>query len=46
MKAVGEAIRKGMVQACHDMSEGGLAVAAAWWFIPPKLEWRRRKAHT
>ena len=29
MKAVGQAIRHGLVQACHDLSEGGLAVAAA-----------------
>jgi len=29
MKAVGRAIRKGLVRACHDLSEGGLAVAAA-----------------
>ncbi|MHB8599588.1 MAG: phosphoribosylformylglycinamidine synthase subunit PurL [Ktedonobacteraceae bacterium] len=29
MKAVGRAIRKGLVKACHDLSEGGLAVAAA-----------------
>src|SRR5260370_270820 len=29
MKALGSAIRKGLVQACHDLSEGGLAVAAA-----------------
>lgn len=29
MKALGEAIRRGMVRACHDLSEGGLAVAAA-----------------
>lgn len=29
MKAVGEAIRAGAVLACHDLSEGGLAVAAA-----------------
>ena len=29
MKAIGEAIRAGLVQACHDLSEGGLAVAAA-----------------
>ncbi|MDQ6659970.1 MAG: AIR synthase-related protein, partial [Chloroflexota bacterium] len=29
MKAVGQAIRKGLVQSCHDLSEGGLAVAAA-----------------
>jgi phosphoribosylformylglycinamidine synthase II len=29
MKALGEAIRLGLLQACHDLSEGGLAVAAA-----------------
>ncbi len=29
MKALGLAIRKGLVRACHDLSEGGLAVAAA-----------------
>jgi phosphoribosylformylglycinamidine synthase len=29
MKALGEAIRKGLVRACHDLSEGGLAVAVA-----------------
>ncbi|WP_218104049.1 phosphoribosylformylglycinamidine synthase subunit PurL [Thermogemmatispora onikobensis] len=29
MKALGEAIRHGLVQSCHDLSEGGLAVAAA-----------------
>lgn len=29
MKALGAAIRVGLVQACHDLSEGGLAVAAA-----------------
>jgi phosphoribosylformylglycinamidine (FGAM) synthase-like enzyme/phosphoribosylformylglycinamidine (FGAM) synthase PurS component len=29
MKAVGWAIRKGLVRACHDLSEGGLAIAAA-----------------
>ncbi len=29
MRALGEAIRQGLVQACHDLSEGGLAVAAA-----------------
>jgi phosphoribosylformylglycinamidine synthase II len=28
MKALGEAIRQGLVEACHDLSEGGLAVAA------------------
>lgn len=29
MKALGAAIRAGQVRACHDLSEGGLAVAAA-----------------
>jgi phosphoribosylformylglycinamidine synthase len=29
MKALGSAIRMGLVQSCHDLSEGGLAVAAA-----------------
>ncbi len=29
MNAVGNAIRAGQVQSCHDLSEGGLAVAAA-----------------
>ncbi|MGH2506236.1 MAG: phosphoribosylformylglycinamidine synthase subunit PurL, partial [Ktedonobacteraceae bacterium] len=29
MGTLGSAIRAGMVQACHDLSEGGLAVAAA-----------------
>ena len=29
MKALGSAIRQGLVLACHDLSEGGLAVAAA-----------------
>ncbi len=29
MKTLGEAIRKGLVRACHDLSEGGLAAAAA-----------------
>ena len=29
MKALGAAIRKGMIRACHDLSEGGLVVAAA-----------------
>jgi phosphoribosylformylglycinamidine synthase II len=29
MKALGETIRLGYVKACHDLSEGGLAVAAA-----------------
>ncbi len=29
MKALGEAIRRGLVRACHDLSEGGLALAVA-----------------
>jgi phosphoribosylformylglycinamidine synthase subunit PurSL len=29
MQALGAAIRAGLVQSCHDLSEGGLAVAAA-----------------
>ncbi len=29
MRALGEAIRLGLLEACHDLSEGGLAVAAA-----------------
>ena len=29
MKAVGAAIRKGLICSCHDLSEGGLAVALA-----------------
>jgi phosphoribosylformylglycinamidine synthase subunit PurSL len=29
MKTLGETIRGGLVQACHDLSEGGLAVASA-----------------
>lgn len=29
MKTLGAAIRKGLVRSCHDLSEGGLAVAAA-----------------
>ncbi|HEU0000037.1 MAG TPA: AIR synthase-related protein, partial [Ktedonobacteraceae bacterium] len=29
MNSVGKAIRAGLVQSCHDLSEGGLAVAAA-----------------
>jgi phosphoribosylformylglycinamidine synthase subunit PurSL len=29
MKALGEAIRLGLVRSCHDLSEGGLVVAAA-----------------
>ncbi len=29
MKTLGSAIRKGLIEACHDLSEGGLAVSAA-----------------
>ncbi len=29
MNALGKAIRHGLVQSCHDLSEGGLAIAAA-----------------
>ena len=29
MKALGEAIRNGWIRSCHDLSEGGLLVAAA-----------------
>jgi phosphoribosylformylglycinamidine synthase len=29
LEAVGAAVRAGLVRACHDLSEGGLAVAAA-----------------
>ncbi|HCI82913.1 MAG TPA: hypothetical protein DHW02_24845 [Ktedonobacter sp.] len=29
MKTLGEAIRMGLVRACHDLSEGGLAIALA-----------------
>ena len=29
MKTLGSTIRMGFVQSCHDLSEGGLAVAAA-----------------
>ncbi len=37
MKALGEAIRQGMVRACHDLSEGGLAIAAAEMAIASQL---------
>ena len=37
MKALGEAIRRGMVRACHDLSEGGLAVATAEMAIASQL---------
>jgi phosphoribosylformylglycinamidine synthase subunit PurSL len=37
MKAVGLAIRKGLVCSCHDISEGGLAVALAEMVIAGSL---------
>src|SRR5205823_5413633 len=37
MKAVGLAIRKGLVCSCHDISEGGLAVALAEMAIAGSL---------
>ncbi len=37
MNALGQAIRRGMVRACHDLSEGGLAVAAAEMAIASQL---------
>src|SRR5205823_306065 len=37
MKAVGSAIHKGLVCACHDLSEGGLAVAIAEMAIAGSL---------
>ncbi len=37
MKALGAAIREGLVQSCHDLSEGGLAVALAEMAIASSL---------
>jgi len=37
MRAVGSAIRKGLVCSCHDLSEGGLAVALAEMAIAGSL---------
>jgi phosphoribosylformylglycinamidine synthase len=37
MKALGAAIRKGLVCSCHDLSEGGLAVALAEMAIAGSL---------
>jgi phosphoribosylformylglycinamidine synthase subunit PurSL len=37
MKALGSAIRRGMVCSCHDLSEGGLAVALAEMAIAGSL---------
>jgi phosphoribosylformylglycinamidine (FGAM) synthase-like enzyme len=41
MKALGAAIRQGLVRACHDLSEGGLAVAAAEMSLAGVLTPRR-----
>jgi phosphoribosylformylglycinamidine synthase len=37
LKTVLEAIERGMVLACHDIGEGGLAVAAAEMALPSRL---------
>ncbi len=37
MRALGAAIRAGLVAACHDLSEGGLAVAAAEMALAGRL---------
>ncbi len=37
MLALGEAIQRGLVHACHDLSEGGLAVAIAEMAIASRL---------
>jgi phosphoribosylformylglycinamidine synthase len=37
MKAIGSAIRRGLVCSCHDLSEGGLAVALAEMAIAGSL---------
>src|SRR5437879_13813665 len=37
MRAIGSAIRKGLVCSCHDLSEGGLAVALAEMVIAGSL---------
>jgi phosphoribosylformylglycinamidine synthase II len=37
MKGLGSAIREGLVQSCHDLSEGGLAVALAEMAIASSL---------
>lgn len=37
MRALGAAIRAGLVQSCHDLSEGGLAVAAAEMALAGRL---------
>ncbi|GAC1358787.1 MAG: phosphoribosylformylglycinamidine synthase subunit PurL [Ktedonobacteraceae bacterium] len=37
MEALGTAIRRGMVRACHDLSEGGLAVATAEMALASQL---------
>jgi phosphoribosylformylglycinamidine synthase len=42
LKTVLEAIERGLVQACHDISEGGLVVAAAEMALPSALGLRVR----
>jgi phosphoribosylformylglycinamidine (FGAM) synthase-like enzyme len=37
MRALHQAMRQGLVRACHDLSEGGLAVAAAEMCIAGRL---------
>ena len=44
-RALHAAIRAGFVRACHDCSEGGLAVAAAEMCIAGRLGLRLRLAH-
>ncbi len=45
MNALGQAIRRGMVRACHDLSEGGLAVAVAEMAIASQLGVALELAH-
>jgi len=45
MNALGRAIRWGMVRACHDLSEGGLAVAVAEMTIASQLGVALELAH-
>jgi phosphoribosylformylglycinamidine synthase subunit PurSL len=45
MQALGQAIRQGLVCACHDLSEGGLAVAAAEMSLAGQLGATLNLAH-
>jgi len=45
MNALGQAIRRGMVRACHDLSEGGLAVTVAEMAIASQLGVALELAH-